>query len=117
MNELWLRVALVAGALAIAAVIALITRRRASKEVRTVRAESLGAGVYFFSAATCDTCERARVSLDSKLGAGGYTELAWERHPDVFAEHGVDQVPAVMVVDDSGRGRVYLGQPDLAVGP
>lgn len=117
MSELWLRVAIVGGALAVAGLIASITRRRAAKATRTVQTVHLEAGVYFFSAATCATCERARARLDSKLGASGYTEFAWEHHPDVFSEYGVDQVPAVMVVNHEGKGRLRFGQPERALGP
>jgi hypothetical protein len=115
MNDLWVRVALVAGALAVAAVITLIARRRASRKVRIVRAGGLDSGVYFFSASTCASCEQARVELDSSVGVAGYTEFAWERHPEIFSEYGVEQVPAVMVVDDAGRGRLYPGQPGGAL--
>jgi hypothetical protein len=117
MNDLWVRLAVVAGALAVAGLIALITRRRTTAGVRTVRARDLAAGVYFFSSVTCGTCDQARTKLDSTLGADGYEEFAWERHPETFTELGVDQVPAVMVVDHGGRGRIYFGQPDRALGP
>jgi hypothetical protein len=117
MNELWLRVALVAGALVIAGVIAMITHRRAIEGVRVVRVTHLDPGVYFFSSASCSTCEQARAKLDSALGGSGYTEFAWEQHPETFAEYGVDQVPAVMMVDDARRGRISFGQPELALGP
>lgn len=117
MNELWVRVALVAGALALAGVIALMVRRRATARVRTVKTRGLEAGVYFFSAATCATCEQARTKLDSSLGPDGYKEFAWEHHPQIFTEYDIDQVPAVMIVDDGGRGRIHFGQPDLALGP
>jgi hypothetical protein len=115
MNELWLRVALVAGALAITGVIIILMRRRAAVGVRNVSAGGLDSGVYFFSAATCATCEQARAKLDSTLGVDGYEEFTWEREPEAFAEYGVEQVPAVMVVDEGGRGRVYRGQPDHAM--
>ncbi|HEX6299124.1 MAG TPA: hypothetical protein VF148_01505 [Acidimicrobiia bacterium] len=117
MNELWVRVALVTGALAIAGVIALVRHRHVRAGVHTVNARSLDAGVYFFSSATCATCVQARAKLDSALGGKGYREFAWESEPDAFTQYGVDQVPAVMVVDDGGRGRVYPGQPDRALGP
>jgi len=115
MNDLWVRVALVAGALAVAAVISLIARRRASGKVRIIRASGLESGVYFFSASTCASCEQARAKLDSSVGIKGYTEFAWERDPETFSEYGVEQVPAVMVVDDAGRGRLFPGQPDRAL--
>lgn len=117
MNELWARVALVVGALALAAVISLIVRRRASAGIRSVKTRGMDSGFYFFSAETCATCEQARAKLDSSLGSDGYEEIAWEQHPEVFTEYGIDRVPAVMVVDDGGRGRLYFGQPDKALGP
>jgi hypothetical protein len=112
MNDLWVRVALVAGALAVGSVISLIARRRASGTVRIIRASGLDSGVYFFSASTCASCEQARVKLDSSIGVEGYTEFAWERDPETFSVYGVELVPSVMVVDDAGRGRLYPGQPD-----
>lgn len=117
MNEIWARVALVGGALVIVGLIALIRHRHVRSGVRSVAGTGLGAGVYFFSAASCATCARARAKLDSALGVKGYEEFAWESDPETFTEYGIEQVPAVMVVDDGGRGRVYLGQPDRALGP
>ena len=114
MNDVWLRAALVAGALVIAGLIALISRRGANARVQIVQGTSLDPGIYFFSSATCATCEQARAMLDSKLGPKGYAELAWERHPEVFTRHGVEKVPAVMIVDDAGRGRIRFGVPDRA---
>jgi hypothetical protein len=116
MNELWARVFLVAGILAITAAIAFIQRRRTAS-ARTVSARGLAAGVYFFTSATCSTCDRARDSLDDRLGRDGYTEYSWERDPEAFAEHRIDQVPAVLIVGDGGRGSLHLGQPDKALGP
>lgn len=114
MNDVWLRAALVAGALVIAGLIALISRRRANARVHTVLGTNLDPGIYFFSSATCATCEQARAILDSQLGPKGYEELAWENHPEVFTEHRVEKVPAVMIVDDAGRGRIRFGVPDGA---
>jgi hypothetical protein len=115
MSELWVRVALVAGVLAIAGATALIGRRRARQVVRIVRAPDLDPGFYFFSSTSCTTCDQARAKLDTTLGPGEYKEFVWEEHPEAFTEYSVDQVPALMVVDDSGRGRLHLGQPDPAL--
>lgn len=117
MSEIWIRTGLVIGALAAAGIIALIQRRRAAAPVRSVKTKGLAPGVYFFSSATCSTCDQAREKLESSLGADGYTEFAWDLHPDMFTELGIDQVPAVVIVDDAGRGRLHLGQPDRALDP
>jgi hypothetical protein len=115
MSELWVRLALVAGVVAIGGAIALIGRRRARQAVSIVRAPDLDPGFYFFSSTSCTTCEQARAKLDTVLGPGGYKEFAWEEHPEAFTEYSVDQVPALMVVDHSRRGRLHLGQPDRAL--
>jgi hypothetical protein len=117
MSEVWARVVLVAGILAVATAIALIQRRRRASPVRTVPARGLATGVYFFSSAACSTCDLARNKLDRRLGEDGYTEFSWEQHPESFSEHRVDQVPAVLVVGDAGSARLHLGQPEGALDP
>jgi hypothetical protein len=49
------------------------------------------------------------------LGQEGYTELRWEEEPSKFGEVGVDAVPAVLLVRDSGRARLFPGQPERAL--
>jgi hypothetical protein len=117
MSELWARVLLVAGILAVTAAIALLQHRRKGSSVRNVPARGLAAGVYFFSSAACSTCETARNKLDHRLGDDGYIEFSWEQHPEAFTEHHVDQVPAVLVVGDGGGARLHLGQPEEALDP
>lgn len=104
--------AVVAGALAVAGVIAVIRHRRASAQVPTVQARGFSPGVYFFSSVACPPCEQTRNTLVAALGTSGYEEFVWEHHPETFTEYGVDQVPAIMIVDDGGLGRIYFGQPD-----
>ncbi len=115
MDELWARVGLVAGALAVAGVVVLIQRSRATRAVRKVVETGLEPGVYLFTSATCSSCTQARERLEAKLGQDRFRELAWEETSQTFEELGVDAVPAVMVVDDRGRGRIYPGQPDRAL--
>lgn len=115
MDEIWARVGLVFGALAVAGAISFLQWRRTRRPVRTVEASDMAAGVYFFSSATCPTCERAREKLNARLGENGYTEFVWENDPGPFANLDVDAVPAVAVLDESGRGRLYPGQPDRAL--
>jgi len=115
MSELWVRIGLIAAAIAGVAVIALVQRRRAVGPVRAVETAGLAAGIYFFSSASCPTCRRAREKLDASIGDSGYDELVWEEQPGAFTDLGVDAVPAVMIVDHDGRGRLYPGQPERAL--
>lgn len=112
MDEIWVRIGLIVGALAVAVAIALIQRRRAGGPVRRIEATGLAPGIYFFSSATCPTCARARGKLDSTLGEAAYSELAWEEDPGVFGDLGIEAVPAVMIVEEDGPGRLYPGQPE-----
>lgn len=115
MSETWARVALVLGALAVAGLVVLFQRWRLRRPVREVESGTLSGGVYFFSSASCPTCAVARRKLEARLGASGYTEYAWEEEPGPFSDLGVDAVPAVAILDDDGRGRLYPGQPGRAL--
>lgn len=115
MDEIWARVGLVAGALAVAGSVILIQRWRARRPIRTVEVADAAPGIYFFSSSTCPTCEQARARLDARLGNDGYTEYAWEDDPGPFGDFDVDAVPAVVILEEGGRGRLYPGQPDKAI--
>lgn len=115
MDEFWARVGLVVGALAVAAGVSLIQRWRTRRPIRAVEVADADPGVYFFSSSTCATCERAREKLDARLGEHGYTEYAWESEPGPFGDFDVDAVPAVVILEEGGRGRLYPGQPDKAL--
>jgi hypothetical protein len=117
MNEVWARLLLVAGLLAIAGAIALIQRKRPASASRTVPARGLAAGAYFFSSTTCSSCDRARDKLNSRFGEDGYIEFSWERDPEAFDTHRIGQVPALLIISEGGRGRLHLGQPDKALDP
>jgi len=80
-----------------------------------VKVADAAPGVYFFSSSTCHTCEQARDKLDARLGQDGYTEYAWEDEPGPFGDFDVDAVPAVVILEEGGRGRLYPGQPDKAL--
>ena len=115
MDEIWVRVGVVAAALLVAGSIAIWRRTRGRSPIREVSSAGLGPGIYFFSSATCPTCKQARDELDRVLGEGAYVELRWEEQRAPFAEIGVDAVPAVLIVTASGNGRLFPGQPDRAL--
>lgn len=115
MDEIWVRLGLVVGVLAVAGCVILIQRARARRPIRTVEVAGKAPGVYFFSSSTCATCEQARDKLDARLGTNGYTEYAWEDDPGPFGDFDVDAVPAVVILEEGGRGRLYPGQPDRAL--
>lgn len=114
MDEVWIRAAVIAAVLVLVVGVALL-RRRSLHSPRSVRAESLGPGVYFFASATCQTCDRAREKLDHRLGEDGYTEFNWAENTDLFEELEVSAVPSVLVVAEGGAGRLYPGQPERAL--
>lgn len=111
MDEIWARTVVVAGALAVAGVVVAIQRWQARRPVRLVGDTGLPPGIYLFTSTECESCRRARASLDRELGPTGYRELTWKGHADHFYSIGVDAVPTVLVVSQDGRGRIYPGQP------
>lgn len=113
MDDVWLRVAVVAAAFLIAVGIAM-ARRGNRRPVRSIRSLDLAAGVYLFTSEGCSTCEAARSKMDGSL-SDEYTELVWEREPERFHALGVDAVPSVLIVDGKGHGQLYPGQPDRAL--
>jgi hypothetical protein len=112
MDEVWLRVVLVSAAFLIAGGIALAKRRH--RPVMTIRSLDLEGGVYLFTSEGCDTCATARAKLADSLG-DGFTEFIWEREPEHFGSLAIEAVPSVLVVDESGHGRLYPGQPNRAL--
>ena len=118
MNELWPRIALVAAALFVAAIVVAVRRRTASTAPRRLPATRLPPGVYLFSSADCADCRAARAKLHDRLGEEGFSEIAWESSPEVFTGLGVDVVPSTMVVAADGSGRLWRGQPErIPFGP
>lgn len=115
MDEIWARGAVVAGALAVAGVVVAIQRWRDRRPMRNVGDTGLSPGVYLFTSAECESCLRARESLDSELGPAGYREIVWNHEADLFDSIGVDAVPTVLVVSQDGQGRLYPGQPDAVL--
>ena len=117
MDEVWARLGLVVGALIAAGAATLVLRSRAKGEPRKLVVTGLGEGVYLFTSKACPDCGHVRGMLDDALGPEGYTELSWELEPGMFAELGVDGVPATLIVEVDGSGVLWPGRPDKALGP
>lgn len=115
MDDLWLRVALLALALAIAGVFVWWQRSQGAKGIHEADPGDLDPGVYFFSSSACPGCVGARDKLAARLGGSGFTEFSWEESPGVFADLDIDAVPAVLIVQSAGRATVYPGQPERAL--
>lgn len=115
MDEVWARIGLVVAALAIAGLVIAFQRRRQRIPERDLVASQLTPGLHFFASRGCSTCEGAREKIVSTVGENGYVEHVWEEDPGVFSELGVDAVPAVLVVREGGRARLYPGRPDKAL--
>lgn len=115
MDEIWLRVGLIAGALVIAAVITLFLRSRFTETKRSLVETGLQPGVYFFSSSGCSDCLLARQTLSDALGEEGFLEIAWEGDRDIFDRLGVDAVPATMIVAADGSGTLWPGRAKPAL--
>lgn len=109
MDEVWLRVVLVAGAFLAAGGIAM-ARRHSRRPVRSIRSLHLDPGVYLFTSEGCATCDEARAKLRDS-SRSDFVEVVWEQEPDRFEALTVDAVPSVLVVDEGGHGRLYPGRP------
>lgn len=107
---------MVVAVLAIAGGLALLLRRSRRPAKRRLDDVDLGAGVYFFSSSTCDTCHAARESLYRMVVPGSLTEYMWEESPDMFEMLGVDVVPATLVVTDHRSAVLYPGVPKTLLG-
>ena len=116
MDELWVRLILLGGAIASALLVGWYLPRRNNQPVRRLRNVSLEPGVHFFSSSTCDACAGAREQLVGALGRDGFTEHEWATGSVLFASLGIDAVPATLVVADDGRGMLVSGDvaPALA---
>ena len=115
MDDVWVRVVLLAGTVLIAGGTTLVLRRREAGTLRQVSGTGLAAGIYFFSSTTCPTCRSAREKMVDRVGEVGFSEIVWEENPRLISELGVDAVPAVLVVGENGAGTLYPGQPDRAL--
>ena len=115
MSDVWLRLSLIAGALAVAAIAAVVLKSRMAGRPRLIEATGLEPGVYLFTSAACPDCSSARRALVDELGDEGFTELRWEKEPGEFHRLGVDAVPATAIVARDGSATLWPGRPDDAL--
>jgi hypothetical protein len=115
MNEVWLRLAIVIGAVAVSLLIVAMLRRRPAVSANR-EGVPLHPGVYLFTSSTCADCVGARERLEDMLGSSGYIEIGWEDDPGLFTHLGIDAVPCTIVVGDDGAASLYPGMPDGALG-
>lgn len=115
MDEIWLRLGLIAGALIVAAAAILVLRMRSTGPKRSLGDTGLERGVYFFSSSACPDCSLTRRTLIESLGEQGFLELIWEDDPGVFHRLGVDAVPATLIVAADGSGTLWPGRAESAL--
>lgn len=114
MSEVWLRLVIVFGAVALSLLIILMTRRWPRRS-EAGDGRGLDPGIYLFTSATCSDCADARASLADILGDAGYVEIRWEEEPVLFTRLGIDGVPCTVVVGDDGLASLHPGMPDRAL--
>jgi hypothetical protein len=114
MSEVWLRLVIVVGAVALSLLIILAIRRRPGHS-EAGDGRGLDPGIYLFTSATCSDCEGARARLEDMLGSTGYIEIRWEDEPSLFTRLDIDAVPCTIVVGDDGSASVHPGMPDRAL--
>ncbi len=115
MSEIWVRVAVAAGAAGLGLVLAWLARRRAAARPRKVRMPGLGPGIVLFTSETCDSCTPARDAVVGRFGDDGVREVAWEHSPELFDRYAVARVPTVVRLDADGNGVAFEGVPDRSV--
>ena len=111
MDEIWIRLTVIVGALGLALITTLILRFRTKGSPHRLQATGLSPGVYLFTSTACLDCRPARKTLTENLGQG-FVEIGWEREPGVFHLLGVSAVPATLVVEADGSGTMFPGQPE-----
>jgi len=115
MSEIWLRLAVVAGAVLVAVALGSVLRAMRRDRPMVIDPGDLRPGVYLFSSRECLDCEPSRDQLVDALGSDGFVEVKWEEEPERFREHGITGVPATIVVGDDGSGTLIPGAPGAAV--
>jgi hypothetical protein len=114
MSEVWVRALLVVGALAVVVLVTALLRRPARRGWALDGAD-LKPGIYLFTSRTCADCLPARDRLAKGVGPGGFTEIVWEKDPDLFVRFRIDLVPCTVLVARDGSATSYPGMPDEAL--
>jgi hypothetical protein len=114
MSEVWLRLVIVVGAVAISLLI-VFAIRRLPRRPAPGDGRGLDPGIYLFTSATCADCEGAKARLADLLGSAGYVEIRWEDEPGLFTRLDIGAVPCTIVVSDDGSASVHPGMPDRAL--
>ena len=96
------RLVVVVAAIAVAVLVALTAHRRERRRAIRARLDlgGLEGRVIFFSDATCARCDIVRSHLEAL--AVEFTEIAYDREPEVHRRVGVTGVPLVVVRDAAG---------------
>jgi hypothetical protein len=110
MDDLWIRILVVAIGVVVVASFAGF-RRRAGSGARTLAHTGLTPGVYLLTSRSCGDCETARRLIGEQVGRDGYTEVEWELEPGLFQDLGIGAVPGTLVVDEDGAARWHEGVP------
>lgn len=112
MNDIVLRLLVVAAVVAVAAAIAWVIRRVRTPPHPRVIVDEVGErpGVVLFTSTTCPTCKDAIAELESHGIA--FREVTNDLEPGRFETWGVAAVPLTVVVDaDGGVVRTFSGVP------
>lgn len=115
MSEVWVRLAVILGALILALVATVAIRGTTRGRPAVIDAGGLRPGVYLFSSATCLDCQSARAAIDAGMGPRGFVEIKWEEEPGPFHDLGIEVVPTTVIVSDDGSAEVFPGMPDKAL--
>jgi len=97
-----IRLLLVLAAVGVVAAVAVFRPKRPRTPL-SVEGNLDGPGVYLFTAAACDACDKARAVYRKALGESGFTERSWEEHPGLLTRLGVAEIPIGAVVDADGK--------------
>ena len=109
MDEPIVRALVVLGVAALAAVFAWVVGRGRGGGGIPWDPKNLDPGVYLFTSSSCLECHSVRDSLAEAVGDDGFTEYSWESAPEMLDTLSIEEVPATLVVESSGRATLYPG--------
>lgn len=110
MSELTIRMIVVVAVVLVALVLSRLSRpwQDSAHPALTIPPGDLPAGVVLFTSTDCDQCAAARAAL--KKAGIAYREVTWELESGRMERYGVQGVPLLARIDESGS------QPFLAAG-